>query len=205
VIRVLLADDHAIVREGIKAVLRSDAEIEVVGEAASGDEALRQVLALRPDVLVLDLTMPAMNGMTVVERLRLTAPATRILVLSMHHEPEYVRPGLRAGAQGYLVKGAGIEDLTRAIHVLMEGGEFLDPKAREALESDSSAELSQLTPRETEILVLVAGGATNREIAQQLGLSPKTVDAHRTSLMNKLDLHNAQAVTRFALRWGLLK
>ncbi len=209
-IRVVVADDHAIVRAGIRAVLASAGDIQVVAEAGDGHAAVEAVAAQRPDVLVLDLTMPELNGLEVIARARSTSPRTAVLVLSMHAASEFVRPALRAGARGYVVKGSGLDDLLRAIRVLAAGGTFLEPRVAAVAEGDEadphrpSDDLDQLTPREREVLQLVAEGHTNKDIGKRLGLSAKTVDVHRTNVMRKLDLHNAQALTRFAIRRGIV-
>lgn len=212
-IRVVIADDHAIVRAGLRALFAAHADIEVVAEADGGAAAVDAAQRERPDVLLLDLSMPGQNGVEALLRVRSLAPETRVLVLSMHTAPEYVRPALRGGAAGYVVKGAGLEDLVGAVRTVAAGGRFLGPEARRVVEGDvdhplhdraSESDFDRLTPREREVLKLVAEGHTNREIAALLGVSPKTVDTHRTNLMSKLDLHDAQAVTRYALRHGLI-
>jgi DNA-binding NarL/FixJ family response regulator len=156
--------------------------------------------------------MPGDSGIEVLHHLRTRVPQARVLVLSMHTAPEYVRPALRAGAAGYVVKGAGQEDLVEAVRAVAAGGRFLGPEARRVVEEDAvrapaptpDDDLERLTPREREVLRLVAEGHTNREIATLLGIAAKTADSHRTNAMAKLDLHDAQAVTRFALRRGLI-
>ena len=209
-IRVVLCDDHAIVRAGIRALLERESDISIVAEAASGHEAVTLVQKLQPDLLLLDLSMPSGNGLDAIARIRQVAPRCRVLVLSMHSAPEYVRPALRAGAQGYLVKGSGLSDLLRAVRVVLDGGQFLGAELAAIVSPAASLpdapedDLERLTPREREVLQLVAEGQTNRQIASRLGLSPKTVDSHRTNLMRKLGLHDAQGVTRFAVRRGLI-
>ncbi|HNI58686.1 MAG TPA: response regulator transcription factor [Pseudomonadota bacterium] len=209
-IRVVLCDDHAIVRAGIRALLERESDISIVAEAASGHEAVTLVQKLQPDLLLLDLSMPSGNGLDAIARIRQLAPRCRVLVLSMHSAPEYVRPALRAGAQGYLVKGSGLSDLLRAVRVVLDGGQFLGAELAAIVSPAASLpdapedDLERLTPREREVLQLVAEGQTNRQIASRLGLSPKTVDSHRTNLMRKLGLHDAQGVTRFAVRRGLI-
>ena len=212
VIRVVIADDHAVVRAGLRALFAAHPDIEVVGEAAGGREAVEAAERLRPDVLLIDLSMPGLNGVEALGRVRAALPATHVLVLSMHAGPEYVRPAIRAGATGYIVKGAGLDALVEAVRAVAAGKTFLGPEASRVVAGDrdrparmdSGSPLEQLTPREREVLQLVAEGHTNREIAARLGVSPKTVDAHRTNLMAKLDLHDAQALTRFAVRHGLI-
>ncbi|MFO0573852.1 MAG: response regulator transcription factor [Polyangia bacterium] len=220
-IRILLCDDHAIVRAGLRVLLEGEPDVAVVGEASDGHEAVEKAQQLLPDIVLLDLSMPGGNGSEAITRLRSTVPRTRVLVLSMHGAPEFVRPALRAGASGYIVKGSGLTDLLSALRTVSTGGRFLGPEAEKVMALDSlhpdagrdrdgrdkdrdRDELMRLTPREREVLQLVAEGRTNRQIAERLKLSPKTVDTHRSSMMRKLDLHDAQAVTRFAVRRGLI-
>lgn len=209
-IRVVVADDHAIVRAGLRALLDAEADVQVVAEAGDGREALAAVEKHHPDVLLVDLSMPGCNGVEAVRQVRDAVPATRILVLSMHAAPDYVRPALRAGALGYLVKGSGLDDLLRALRAVAAGERFLGPDAARVARNDLAASddnvdpLDSLTRREREVLQLVAEGRTNREIGAALDISPKTADAHRTRVMQKLDLHDAQALTRFAIRRGLI-
>jgi DNA-binding NarL/FixJ family response regulator len=209
-IRVVVADDHAIVRAGIRALVTSAGDMIVVAEAGDGRGAVEAVGHHRPEVLLLDLTMPELGGLEVIARVRATAPSTGILVLSMHAASEFVRPALRLGARGYVVKGSGLDDLVLAIRTVAAGGRFLESRLAAVQEADEmdpgrpEDDLEQLTPREREILQLVAEGHTNKAIGQRLGLSAKTVDVHRTSVMRKLDVHSAQALTRFAIRRGLV-
>jgi DNA-binding NarL/FixJ family response regulator len=212
-IRVLLADDHAIVRTGLRALLARHPDVTVVGEASDGREAIEAARRLRPDVLLLDLSMPHANGVDALRAVHAELPSVRVLVLSMHEAPDYVRPALRAGAAGYVVKGAGLADLVRAIRTVAAGGRFLGAEAERVAASDLDRppgggapldDIERLSPREREVLQLVAEGHTNRQIAERLGLSPKTVDGHRTRLMQKLDLHDAPSLTRYALRHGLI-
>ena len=208
-IRIVIADDHAIVRAGVRAILSTKGDVTIAAEAADGRAALDAVAQHRPDVLVIDLTMPELNGMEAIGRVRALSPMTKVLVLSMHAAPEFVRPALRAGALGYVVKGAGLDDLVTAIRTVAAGERFLDAQANasslnEDFEPESADDLERLTPREREVLQLVAEGFTNREIGERIGIAAKTVDVHRTSLMKKLDLHSAAALTRFALRRGLI-
>jgi two-component system response regulator NreC len=210
VIRVLLCDDHAIVRAGLRVLLEREADISIIGEANDGHEAARLVQRHNPCVVLLDLSMPGGNGVEAIARIRDTAPQSRVLVLSMHATPEYVRPALRAGAAGYVVKGSGLSDLLLALRTVARGERFLGAEAERIVNADllhpaaKEDDLERLTQRERDVLQLVAEGQTNRQIALTLGLSPKTIDTHRTSLMRKLGLHDAQAVTRFALRRGLI-
>ncbi len=207
-IRVVLADDHAIVRAGLRALLSCQPDVRVVAEARTGVEALAALAAHAPQVLLLDLSMPDLDGVETITRARAAAPATGILVLSMHAAREHVRPAIRAGAHGYVVKGSGLDDLVRALRAVAGGARFFDAAvadvAAEPFAAAPGDPLDRLTPREREVLRRVAEGRTNRMIADDLGLSPKTIDAHRTNLMRKLDLHDAQGVTRFAVRHGLV-
>jgi two-component system, NarL family, response regulator NreC len=209
-IRVVVADDHAVVRAGIRAILQAEGDLVIVGEAGDGRSALEAVGQHRPDVLVVDLTMPESNGLDVIARVRGASPGTNVLVLSMHAAPEFVRGARRAGALGYVVKGSGLEDLVRAIRLVASGEVFLDATATaiersDSLEASASMDdLERLTPREREVLQLVAEGYTNREIGDRLGVAAKTVDVHRSNVMRKLDLHTAQALTRFAIRRGII-
>jgi DNA-binding NarL/FixJ family response regulator len=181
--------------------------MELVGEATDGVEAVELVTRHDVEVLLLDLGMPRMDGVEAIRRVVAARPSTRVVVRSMHAGPEHVRPALRAGAHGYVVKGAGLGDLVTAIRAVHAGERFLDAAAAAAVrEGDAGApdELAALTAREREVLRLVALGHTNKSIASELELSPKTVDAHRTNLMRKLGIHDAQGLTRLAMRRGLV-
>lgn len=206
----MLCDDHSIVRAGFRVLLEREPDLSIVAESSSGPEAVALVEQLQPDLILLDLSMPSGNGFDAIGRIRTASPRCRILVLSMHAAPEYVRPALRAGAHGYLVKGSGLHDLLQAVRTVAQGGRFVGTEVAAIVSDDVVSaderddDLDRLTPREREVLQLVAEGQTNRLIAQKLGLSPKTVDSHRTNLMRKLGLHDAQALTRFAVRRGLI-
>lgn len=207
--RVVLCDDHAIVRAGLLALLEKERGIQVVGEAGSAQEVVRVVQAGKPDVVLLDLSLPGASGLSAIPELRAVAPSCRILVLSMHAAPESARSALRAGAHGYLVKGSGLSELLYAIRTVATGQRFVSRELLLCLEHEpvpkhKMDDLERLTPREREILQLIAEGHTNRQVAAKLGLSQKTVDTHRTNLMRKLDLHDAQSLTRFAVRHGLI-
>jgi DNA-binding NarL/FixJ family response regulator len=209
-IRVAVVDDHAIVRAGIRALIAAANDMVLVAEAGDGREALLMLERHRPDVLLLDLTMPELNGLEVLGRVRSVSANTRVIVLSMHAAGDFVRPALRAGAKGYVVKGSGLDDLLNAIRSVAAGETFIEASVRHVVEADEldpgrpADDLEQLTPREREVLQLIAEGHTNKAIGERLGLSAKTVDVHRTNIMKKLDLHNAQALTRFAIRRGLV-
>ena len=225
-IRVLLADDHDILRQGLRLLLGMQAEIDVVGEARTGREAIEMVQALKPDVVVMDISMPDIDGLEACQRIRGLEPATQVLMLTMHESEEYFLKALRVGAAGYLVKKAAPTDLHMAISAVAHGGAFLYPGLAKALvrayvaapttpntaqslqenaQRESLArELRVLTPRELEVLTMVAEGRTNQEIADQLVLSIKTVQAHRANVMEKLGLKDITHLVRFAIRHGLI-
>jgi len=211
-IKVLLVDDHQIVREGLRALLTNAPDMEVVGEASDGRDAIDMAGKLHPDVVVMDLSLKGLHGEGAIRELRKRNTDARILVLSMYGSPDYVRPAVRAGAMGYLVKGSGISEFVDAIRAVSSGQPFYSPEVRQAAEQARTepappgerSPLDELTAREREVLQLVALGQTNREIAETLGLSAKTVDGHRTRIMAKLDLHDAASLTRFAIRHGLV-
>ena len=223
---VLLVDDHDILRQGLKMLLSMQQGIKVVGEARTGEEAIVMAKELMPDVVVMDITMPNMDGLEACQIIRNQQPATQVLMLTMHESEEYFLQALRMGAAGYLVKKAAPSDLQMAISSIAQGGAFLYPGLAKALirsyTSSSSFEtqtthsykptntsmltqaLQVLTPREIEILKLVAEGYTNQEIADQLTLSIKTVQAHRANVMEKLELRDITHLVRFAVRFDLI-
>lgn len=225
-VRVVLADDHDILRQGLKLLLGMQPQMQVVGEARTGREALDLAVALRPDVVVLDITMPDMDGLAACQHIRQQVSSTQVLILTMHESEEYFLEALRVGAAGYLVKKAAPPELHLAIQAVAQGGAFLSPGLAKALirqaltpgtdarpvhagEQEPAGEqggkdLHALTLREQEVLKLVAEGHTNQEIANQLGISIKTVHAHRANVMEKLELHDVTHLVRFAIRTGLL-
>ena len=213
-IRVILADDHQLVRAGLRALLQSFADVEVLAECSDGHEALAQVTQLKPDILMLDISMPGMNGLEVARRIPAVSPATRILVLSMHVGPEYVAQAMRAGIAGYLVKDAAVDELRSALDTLAMGRTYLSPVISETMlhgflrtgksPVEAGAELDRLTARQREILQLIAEGHGTRDIAARLGLSVKTVESHRSQLMDRLDIHDVPGLVRFAVRTGLV-
>ena len=211
-IRVLVADDHAIVRSGIRHVLEGEPGFTVVGEASNGSEALALAEQLQPDVAVLDISMPGVSGLQTATELRRRWPNTRVLVLSMHDNSEYVLESLRAGVHGYLLKDSAAAELGAAIRAVCRGESFfsppiarhLGPAVRGELEVGPRSALAQLSTRERQVLVGVAGGRTNKEIAQELGISHRTVESHRESLMRKLDVYTVAGLTKIALEEGLL-
>lgn len=211
IIRVLLADDHTIVRKGLRALLDDEAGIEVVGEAEQGQQTIELVRHLLPDVVLMDITMPVLNGLEATRQIKKLFPQVKILVLTVHLTEEYVRQTLQAGASGYVVKQAAVSELVQAIQTVYYGGTFLSPSlSRQALEAyERQAETKddrhdRLTDREREVLQLIAEGRTNREIAQLLHITVKTVEAHRAHVMDKLCLHSTAELTKYALRKGII-
>jgi DNA-binding NarL/FixJ family response regulator len=210
-IRVLVADDHTIVRQGLVGILKASDEVEVVGEAADGAEAVEKTAKLKPDVVVLDVSMPHLSGLEAARRIRETLPGTRILVLTMHDDEEYVLKMVRAGASGYLLKDSAASELMAGIRALKAGKVFFGPQASRALadayQSDrplADDPYERLTDREREVFQLVVEGKTNAQIADVLFISPKTVDNHRTRLMEKLGVHGTADLVRFAAKHKLL-
>jgi two-component system nitrate/nitrite response regulator NarL len=213
VIRVLVADDHGVVREGIRHVLSGEPGFEVVGEAANSVDAMALVESLRPDVAVLDISMPGESGLKLAARIRERLPEVRVLMLSMHDHPEYVLESVRAGAHGYLLKDTAAAELRQAIRAVDEGEAFYSPPVARRLSDAVRGELARerrtsdlgtLTQREREVLEGIARGWTNKEIATQLGISHRTVETHRESLMRKLRIRTVAGLTRFALELGLI-
>lgn len=207
-IRVLLADDHAILRKGIGMVINAQPDMELAAEAASGDEVVREALRVRPDIVIMDVSMPGCNGIEAARRILAELPATRILGLSMYKDSVYVRELLRAGASGYLVKDCDDAELLMAIRAVARGEAYLSPAVTGAVLTDYRRSVANpvdlLTAREREVLVMIAEGKTNKEIATALNLSVYTVESYRGSLMEKLNLHNTGDIVRFALRNGLI-
>lgn len=211
-IRILLVDDHAILRAGLRALLANYSDLQVVGEAGDGAVALTRVNELKPDVVVMDVAMPGMNGLTATRQILEAHPETKVLILTQYSNKEYVLPLLKAGAGGYVLKQAVDTDLVAAIRAVARGESFLyPPVAKLVLEAylkepngGSDDPYTQLTEREREILILVARGRSTREIAELLHISPNTVDVHRARLMQKLELHNIAEITSFAVHRGLL-
>ncbi|KPJ79794.1 MAG: histidine kinase [Gemmatimonas sp. SG8_23] len=211
-IEILLVDDHAMFRAGIRALIEGEERMKVVGEASTGDEAVDRVRELKPDIVIMDLAMPGSNGLEATRRISALELNTSVLVLTVHAEEEYLVPVVEAGASGYLTKTSADTDLLEAIRVVARGQVFLPPKAATLLlkrykdaEGDDSAGLNDLSTREQEVLALTAEGFSSREIGQKLFISPKTVDTYRSRIMDKLGLSHRSELVRFALRVGLLK
>jgi DNA-binding NarL/FixJ family response regulator len=214
VIRVILADDHMVVRAGLKALLGATKDIEVVGEATNGREALALVERLKPDVAVLDLDMPLMDGMTAMKELASKKSSTRVLILTMHDEDEYLVTLLEAGAAGYLVKNAADRELADAVRAVASGDTYVQPSAARALArqvtrgakgSDERQQYQALSERERDVLVLVAGGYSASEIGEKLFISPKTVETYKQRISDKLGLSHRSDYVQLCLRLGLLQ
>jgi len=214
-ITVLLADDHMVVREGLRALLEAEGDIEVVGEAQTGRQAVQLAKRLRPDVVVMDIAMPLLNGLEATRRILKAAPATRVLVLSAHGDDEYIRQAVMLGAAGYLIKQTSADLLSRAIREVQKGNTFFSPSIANRLHSLSvespdgrlvlKTRNTALTSRELEVLQLVAEGKANKQVARELGISIKTVEKHRQHLMSKLDLHDTAGLTRYAISAGIIE
>lgn len=212
-IRVLLADDHGVLRAGLRALINAEPDMEVVGEAANGREALEQARALGPDAIVMDISMPVMSGLEATRLIRQEGLDCQIIMLTVHAEEEYLFETLQAGGSGYVLKSAADTDLMEAIRKAYRGEVFLYPSAvkkllgeylKAASASDRPGHEERLTAREREVLKLTAEGFTNQEIAEKLVISSKTVDTYRQRIMEKLDLHHRAELVRYALRTGLL-
>ena len=207
-IRILLADDHAVVRQGFKMILGAQSDMEIVGEAGNGREAVDLANQLKPDVVVMDVAMPELNGIEATRRIADAEPHARVIALSMHKDSVYVREVLRAGARGYLLKDSGAGDLVTAVRAVARGEGYLSPAVSDAVLDDYRKHVTNpidlLSSREREVLQMLAEGKTNKEIAGVLNLSVYTVDAHRGRIMEKLNLHSINDLVRFAVRNGLI-
>ena len=211
-IRVLLAEDHTIVRKGLRALLEGQAGIEVIAEAEEGRQAVRLAEQLRPDVVLMDFSMPGLNGLEATHQIIERVPGTKVLVLTRHTNQEYVNRILEAGASGYLVKKSAPEELVIAIQAVHRGDSYLDPAISTPIirgylqksKTDSVDRYNRLTPRQREVLQLIAEGRANREIAAILHVSVKTVENHRAHLMEALDLHSTAELTQYAIRMGVI-
>jgi two-component system response regulator NreC len=210
--RILIADDHAVVRAGLRTLLATDPAIELVGEANGGYEALDLADKARPDILLLDLSMPDLDGISVTRQIRSRVPEARVLILTVHEEQALLREAIRAGASGYILKQAAEGELLSAIHVLMRGDMYVDPAMMRDLLHDtvergpsSTAQSAEtLTPRETEILKYIVRGYTNRQIGEELSISVRTVEGHRANLSSKLGLQSRVEFVRYAREHGLI-
>jgi two-component system nitrate/nitrite response regulator NarL len=209
-IRVLVADDHPVVRKGLQSCLERQESLKLVGEAADGDEALEKTLALKPDVVLLDISMPRRDGLAVTVALRKDAPQVKILILSMHSNKEYLFRIIQAGAHGYVSKGASPDQLLKAIQSVHNGETFFSPEIAQAAlnqlvnNGGKKEPFAQLTTREREVLILIAQGRSNKEIASQLGIGVRTIETHRERIMRRLDIHSVAGLTKFAIANGLV-
>ncbi len=211
-IRVLVVDDHAILRDGIRSLLERQDDMTVIGEAANGQEALEQIAGLHPDIVLMDINMPGMNGLEATRHVKTLYPHVKILILTQHDSQEYISPLLQAGASGYVLKRSGGREVVNAIRQVFEQGAYLEPRvARQVLNQYSNGErtreqgIESLTEREREVLRLISIGKSNKEIARELVISPKTVSVHRTNIMTKLDVKNSFELIRFVTTHKLVR
>ncbi|MEW5960777.1 MAG: response regulator transcription factor, partial [Chloroflexota bacterium] len=209
--KVLLVDDHVVVRQGLKALLTDEADIEVVGEANNGREALDRLAVLEPDVVLMDISMPGLNGIEATRQIKQRHPGVKVVILSMHANEEYVFQVLQAGAAGYVLKQSDSLEVLTAIRAALSGGSFLSPPISRTVINDyvrraeargQGSDLDLLTSREREVLQLLAEGLSNRDIAEELNISIKTVESHRSNIMNKLEVNSKAELIKYALRKG---
>jgi DNA-binding NarL/FixJ family response regulator len=209
-LRVVLVDDQELVRAGVRKVLEGEPDMAVVGEASDGNEMMKLLRSVEADVVVLDLNMPGRDGFEALRDLHMADLAVRVLVLSLHDDPQYVGRAVREGAHGYLLKDCAVQDLPLAVRAVMQGRPFFSPRAQEALtqalrNGQRLDPMDLLSPRELEVLKRVAGGMSSKEIGAELNISPRTVETHRASMMRKLDLHSVAELTRFAIEKGIIR
>jgi DNA-binding NarL/FixJ family response regulator len=209
-IRVVVVDDHTLVRNGLRALLETLPDVKVIGEAAGGREALREIAERAPDVVLMDITMPDMNGLAATERVVREHPRVAVLMVSMHADREFVARALRAGARGYLLKDASRAELELAVRSVARGGTYLSPPVAKPVVADYLARgettddtFEHLSPRQREILQLIAEGHTTKEVAARLGVSVKTAETHRSLLMKRLEIHDVAGLVRYAIRVGI--
>jgi len=209
-IKILVADDHPVVRKGLQLCLARQERLKIMGEAADGDEAVLKTKELRPDVLLLDISMPKMNGLAVTEMLRKEVPDTKILILSVHNNKEYILRVIQAGAHGYISKEASPEELLEALETVHSGAAFFSPEIAQAalnqlVTSGGKKEpFAELTVREREVLVLIAEGKSNKEIASALDVGVRTIETHRERIMRRLNIHSVAGLTKFAIANGMI-
>lgn len=214
-VRVMLVDDHSLVREGLRHVLAATPGVEIIAEAGDGETALKLAAELKPDLVVMDLSMPGLGGLEVTTRLRALLPAVKVLILSVHDHQEYVLGAVRAGAQGYLRKDTSPSELREGLRAVARGESYFSPPVARHLTNavrgdtedagDTAQRLARLTPREREVLAGIAGGETSRAMAARLGISPRTVETYREGLSRKLGIRTVAGLVRFALDAGLVK
>jgi two-component system response regulator NreC len=207
-IRVVLADDHALVRQGLKSLLEREG-FQIVAEASDGREALHNVQMLKPDIVVMDITMPILNGLEAARQMSLSCPKTKTILLTQHDEEQYLAEALEAGVKGYVLKSQVASDLIQAIRQVSRGGVYLSPgvsnAVMEAYRSKSEKPRDPLTTREREVLQLIAEGKSTKDVASVLGISVKTAESHRTRLMQKLDIHETASLVLYAVRRGIVQ
>jgi two-component system nitrate/nitrite response regulator NarL len=212
-IRLLLVDDHPVVRRGMRSCLEGIRHVEVVDEAVDGKEAMEKVKALSPDIVLMDIDMPVMNGLEATKLLREEFPDTRVLILSIHTNKEYVLQIIRSGAQGYVLKDASPADLVRAIESVDSGEPFFSPDISqivlnqylEEAGADAAGDAVKLTTRERQVLAMIAGGQSNKEMASELNVGVRTIETHRERVMNKLNIHSVAGLTKYAITNGIVK
>lgn len=212
-IQILLVDDHTIFRAGVRVLLEMQPDFKVIGEAEDGTKALTLTRELRPDVVLMDIAMPGVDGLSAARQIKELAPLTKIILLTQHENKEYIRPALKIGAEGYVLKRAAADELVMAIRAVHQGKSFLDSNVTSTILADyckdgktgTNTDYKQLSEREREILVMLARGYSNRQIAEFLKISPKTVDFHRARIMNKLGIKGRVALAQYALRHGLVE
>ncbi len=210
--KVLIVEDHTLLRQGLIAMISSDPSLEVVGEADNGRDAIRQAALLKPDVVLMDINMPVMNGSEALSEIKHRDPNIKVIMLTAHNAEEYIRDSIKAGANGYVLKQATRDELIAGIHKVLNGKTYLSPDVADKLfnkylSGSAASEFSaweQISKREREVLKLVAEGNTNKTIASQMCVSIKTVEKHRSNLMKKLDLHNSAALTTYAIEKGII-
>ena len=212
-IRILLADDHQIVRQGIYSLLKNHDDLEIVGETKDGRETVKMARELKPDVVLMDIAMPILNGLEATRQIKKTDPKIKVLILTIHKNEEYVLNALQVGASGYLEKDTGVDELLNAIHSVYHDNSFLSPGISKtvidayllrASKAKESTVFETLSNREREVLQLIAEGFTNREVAKQLFIAVKTVEAHRAHIMGKLDIHDIAKLVKYAIRKGMV-
>lgn len=210
-IRLMIADDHMIVRQGMRKLLEAYPELEILGEAQNGDETIELAKKLLPDIIIMDISMPVINGLEATRQIKKRLPQTKILILTMHAEKEYIFKILQSGASGYLLKGSPIEELVAAVYAVDRGESYLSPPVSKSIIEDyigggpkrpATTRSQPLTAREREVLQLIAEGYTSKRIAIRLSLSSKTVETHRSHIMQKLNIHNAAGLIRYAIQKG---
>ena len=210
-IKILVVDDHLIVREGLRTCLRSVPNFDIVGEAPNGEDAARKAKTLAPNVVLMDISMPKMNGLETTREILRRDPGIGVLVLTVHNKKEYVLQIIRSGARGYLLKDTSPAELVTAIQTISEGGFHFSSKVSEttmvalAAQTDSQTLLATLTPREKDVFVLVADGCSNKEVSERLGVGVRTVETHRSRVMHKLNTQSVASLTKLAIQWGLLR